>query len=217
MLLLTDCKFHDYVEELLYIESEQGPWDISGLQMDWKRLVYEINTIIEEYSNKDPEAFSGLRGKGELLLWHCLYFREGLAPHISPGVNPAFVLAMFQKESSFAKSTTKAFNFCNPGCIKCRADRYGRFIIPRHGAIGCDPESGLAIFGSMNDGIRAFFLLLNKSYKPGNNSSFNCYDVDTLIAHYCPTSECNTREYIRYVKMWMRVYSDRLSKLNSIQ
>lgn len=214
-LSLPGCDFIQYAEELLYPVDVPGPWDIGYLPNDYNGLVDEINAILEEYEGLDSEAFIGLKGKGELILRCCLYFRRGLAPQSISGVNPAFALAMFRMESSFAKSTTRAYRWRNPGCIKCGVDRYGHFRNRRLEAVGC--ESEFAMFRSMDDGIRAFFWLLNENYRPGSSDSFNCHDVESILRHYCPASAYETAKNIRSIKMWMRQYADRLAGLYNVQ
>jgi hypothetical protein len=65
------------------------PWDTSWLPSDSQHTVGRMDSIL---------SGTGLDGKGEVIL----------ANAVECGVNPAFALAMFRKEASFARPDSRA-------------------------------------------------------------------------------------------------------------
>ncbi len=173
------------------------PWDVSWLPADRQQVVAVINAIITSpETGGSPNA--GLKGFGETILKYSLTSIEGNPA----GVNPAFALAMFRKEANFATYGAAAANN-NPGNIICAGG-----TVPLYGAIRCNGRFG--VYASMEDGIKAYFWLLQYEYKPGGGRSHNCRDIPCIISHYAPSSENDTRQYIEQVTAWTRDFQDRI-------
>lgn len=183
------------------------PWDVTWLPNDQasrNRIAAEIDRIVV-----DPNAGSisgeksGLKGKGATIL---RYATESIDSNPN-GVNPAFALAMFRKEANFAALNTPANTQNNPGNIICTGF---------YGDTGCTGR--FAVFPTMDDGIKAYYWLLTREYKPG--SSFarkgGCKSIDCIIQIYCPPSDCDTNKYISQVSEWTNTYQSRLIKASRL-
>ena len=83
------------------------PWDVSWLPSDSQLIIDRINFIL---------STTGLEGQGATILDTAQ----------ESGVNPAFALAMFRKEASFAAPDTRANTNKNPGNISATGDCYGK-------------------------------------------------------------------------------------------
>jgi len=166
-----------------------SPWDTNWLPSDSTHVASKINSIL---------SGTGLEGKGEVITKYSLEF----------GVNPAFALAMFRKEASFADTNTRAYINKNPGNIiatgECRGLPKGSKCDGYYGEISTDGRFG--VYASMNDGIKAYFLLLNNEYKPGTPR--NCSDIRCIITAYCPPSECDSETYESQITNWTRQYQE---------
>lgn len=167
------------------------PWDTSWLPDDHDFLVDNINTIL---------AGKGMEGTGETILEAAFEY----------SVNPAFALAMFQKEAGFAKPGTMANANNNPGNIiatgNCRGKPAGSSCTGNYGEVSTNGRFG--IYESMIDGIRAYFMLLSREYQPG--AKRNCEDIPCIISHYAPPSENNTTLYIEQINRWAKDYQQRI-------
>lgn len=172
--------------------SETDPWDIRWLSLDSSTQIQKINEIL---------GTSGLEGEGETIFLNSQRY----------GVNPAFAMAMFRKESSFAARQTRAFRNRNPGNIiatgNCRGLPAGSTCSGYYGEIATDGRFG--IYPTFSAGIEAYYKLLNSEYKPG--SKRNCMDISCIIMSYCPPGECDVNVYEIQVTQWMQEYQCRLS------
>jgi hypothetical protein len=178
------------------------PWDTSWISPDAQarsRIIAAIDAIlIDPQSGSVSGSSSGLRGKGAIILQYSLASIDGNPA----GVNPAFALAMFLKEANFAKVGSIANTQNNPGNIRCTGV---------YGEVDC--KNRFAVFASMDDGIKAYFWLLTREYKPGGNFSNNrkCTTIACVVQPYCPPSECDTDAYISFVTKWTDTFQTRLS------
>jgi len=167
------------------------PWDIDWVPTDVNVVINRIDVIV---------AGSGLTEQGKAILDYSLEY----------GINPAFALAMFRKESSFAESHTRAYRTNNPGNIiatsDCRGLPSGSSCSGTYGEIGTDGRFG--VYASMEDGIRAYFALLAAEYKPGSRR--NCEDLSCIISAYCPAEECDEETYISQISDWTSQYQCQL-------
>ncbi|MBN1316372.1 MAG: glucosaminidase domain-containing protein [Anaerolineales bacterium] len=167
------------------------PWDTSWLPSDTQYITGRIDKIL---------SGTGLDGKGEEILKNSNEY----------GVNPAFALAMFRKEAIFAKVNTRAFENKNPGNIiatgDCRGLPNGSSCNGFYGEISTDGRFG--IYDNMNNGIKAYFSLLNNEYKPG--TSRDCSDIACIITVYCPPSDCDTATYISQITTWTQEYQEQI-------
>ena len=177
-------------------DSYPSPWDVSWLPGDQNQVINAINSIVTDPS-AGGSSDSGLAGHGSTILSYSLNSIAGNPA----GVNPAFTLAMFRKEANFARPGTIAYNQNNPGNLRCAG----------YGMIDC--QNGFAVFASMDDGIKAYFWMLQYQYKPGGGwpSNFNCADITCIITHYCPPSQCDTQGYIAQVGQWTQDFMARIS------
>jgi hypothetical protein len=168
-----------------------NPWDTSWLPDDHDFLVDNINKIL---------TGKGMEGTGETILESALKY----------GVNPAFALAMFQKEANFAKPGTLANVNNNPGNIiatgACRGKPAGSSCTGNYGEVGTNGRFG--IYASMQDGIKAYFMLLSREYQPGTH--YNCEDIPCIISKYAPSSENNTVLYIEQINRWAKDYQQKI-------
>jgi len=177
-------------------DSYPDPWDVSWLPGDQNQVINAINSIVTDPgAGGSPDA--GLAGYGSTILYYSLNSIGGNPA----GVNPAFALAMFRKEANFAKPGSIAYTQNNPGNLRCAG----------YGMIDC--QNGFAVFASMEDGIKAYFWMLQYQYKPGGGwpSNFNCTDITCIITHYCPSTQCDTQAYIDQVGQWTRDFMSRIS------
>lgn len=168
-------------------EKQPSPWDTSWLPTDRSHVVGKIDQIL---------SGSGLEGQGEAMLTYSLQH----------GVNPAFALAMFRKEASFAMPGTRAYTNKNPGNIiatgDCRGELAGTACTGVYGEISTDGRFG--IYASMQDGIHAYYLLLEREYMPG--TSRDCTTISCVISAYCPATECDTDRYVAQIATWTAQY-----------
>jgi hypothetical protein len=167
------------------------PWDTTWLPADHEVVIANINAII---------IGTGLENMGASILQNALAY----------GVNPAFALAMFRKEASFAKLGTISFANKNPGNIiatgACRGLTAGSSCSGNYGEISTNGRFG--IYGTMQDGIEAYFMLLNREYQPG--SRYNCSDITCIINIYAPPSENDSGLYIQQISSWTKDYQQRI-------
>ncbi len=129
-------------------------------------------------------AGTGLDGQGTVLI-------EAALAH---GVNPAFALAMFQKEAGFAAPGTRAYRNNNPGNIiatgQCRGLAAGSTCSGAYGEVGTDGRFG--VYASMADGVEAYFRLLAREY--GGLS------LREIVMRYCPPADaCDVDGYLATV------------------
>ena len=168
-----------------------SPWDTSWVPSDSQFAIDKINDLL---------SGTGLVGAGEEILYGSRQY----------GVNPAFTLAMFRKEASFAAQETRARSNNNPGNIiatgNCRGLPTGSSCSGVYGEISTDGRFG--VYASMADGIKAYFWLLEREYKPGTNR--NCSDIACIVTVYCPPSECETNKYIDQITGWTREYQSQI-------
>jgi hypothetical protein len=168
-----------------------SPWDVSWLPEDSEGVAGRIDGIL---------VGTGLAGRGQIILDNA---RNSV-------VNPAFALAMFRKEASFANPTTRAYANNNPGNINatggCKGLSAGSSCSGVYGEVGTDGRFG--IYASMKDGIAAYFRLLSREYRPGTKR--NCPDITCIIKAYCPSSECDTAAYITQITDWTTEYQSQI-------
>ncbi len=167
------------------------PWDTSWLPEDQELVVGYINNII---------SGTGMENTGSAILQDAFTY----------GVNPAFALAMFRKEASFAKVGTIAYANNNPGNIiatgGCRGLVAGSACNGNYGEISTNGRFG--VYSTMQDGVSAYFMLLNREYKPGTKR--NCEDINCIINAYAPPPENNTSLYIQQITGWTKDYQQKL-------
>jgi hypothetical protein len=170
---------------------DPDPWDISWLPNDQAFVIRNINQILNG---------SGLDGMGEFVLEYALAYQ----------VNPAFALAMFQKEANFAKPGTIAYSNKNPGNIiatgGCRGLDRGSACTGNYGEVSTNGRFG--IYATMQDGIKAYFMLLDRQYRPG--AQYNCEDIPCIISVYAPSSENNTTLYISQITNWTKDFQAKI-------
>lgn len=106
-------------------------------------------------------------------------------------VPPELALSMFAKEAQFASKGSKAHLNNNPGNI--------RFVGQEGATRG---EGGFAKWGSMEEGIEAYFKLMDSSYRQFLDKG----DIDGLVNKYAPPSENNSDLYSKQMKEWMAGY-----------
>jgi len=168
-----------------------SPWDISWIPADSQVAINNIDAILQG---------TGLAKQGSIILQYAKEF----------GVNPAFALAMFRKEASFAQPNTRAYRNNNPGNInatgECKGLPAGSSCSGIYGEIGTDGRFGK--YASMADGIKAYFMLMNREYQPGTKR--NCKDIACIIPYYCPPSECDTSAYIDLITKWTQEYQSKI-------
>lgn len=124
---------------------------------------------------------TGLEGKGELML--------RLSKKYDIPVELA--LAMFRKEASFNRFGYAPQNN-NPGNIRFKGQA---------GAVR--GAGGFAKWGTLDEGIEAYFKLLNG---PTYRKFVDRKDWDGLVNVYAPPSENDTGLYVRQVKQWITQY-----------
>lgn len=167
------------------------PWDTSWLPDDQDFIVDNINLILDG---------KGLEGTGDSILEYAFEY----------GVNPAFALAMFQKEANFAKPGTPANTNKNPGNIiatgDCRGKPKGSACVGNYGEVSVNGRFG--VYATMQDGIKAYFMLLAREYQPGTRH--NCSDVACIISFYAPSSENNTTLYIEQITRWSKDFQQKI-------
>lgn len=163
------------------------PWNTEYLSNDSNSMIDHTNTILEN---------TGLAGQGETII--------NLSKQY--GVNPAFTLAMFRKEASFADPRYRAYRNNNPGNINatgnCRDVSPNEPCSGVYGEISTDGRFG--IYQTMADGIEAYYLLLSSEYKPGTKR--DCDDITCIISAYAPSTENDTAAYINQVTNWTQGY-----------
>ena len=169
-----------------------SPWDVSWIPSDSQFASGKIDTILNG---------TGLSGQGSTILQDAQEF----------GVNPAFALAMFRKEASFAAPSTRANSNKNPGNIiatgNCRGLPTGSSCSGYYGEISTDGRFG--VYSNMADGVKAYFMLLSTEYKPGTRR--NCSDIACIITAYCPPSDCDDiSKYIDQIAQWAQEYQTQL-------
>ena len=173
-------------------QNQTDPWDTSLLQQESSIVIQRIDDIL---------AGSSLEGQGQAVFLESQTY----------AVNPAFALAMFRKESSFAAIHTRAYRNRNPGNIiatgNCRGLPSGATCSGNYGEISTDGRFG--VYANFQAGIEAYFKLLAREYKPG--SKRNCADILCVITAYCPPSECDVELYQQQVTQWMGEYQCRLA------
>ena len=172
-------------------DENPDPWDTLWLPNDSEFVAENINNIVGD---------DGLAGEGSIILMFALEY----------GVNPAFALAMFQKEANFARKGTIANAYKNPGNIIATGDCWGKpsgsLCTGIYGEISTDGRFG--IYESMQDGIKAYFMLLAREYKPGTTR--NCSDIECIINSYAPSSENNTALYVDQVSRWTKDFQQKI-------
>ena len=130
---------------------------------------------------------TGLEGKGEVIARLAQQYR----------VPPELALAMFRKEASFAKPGTLAARNNNPGNIK---------YVGQEGAV--EGERGFAKWATMDEGIEAFFKLLNKEpYRRWLDQG----DYRSIIFRYAPPSENDSELYLKQILDWMKEYRQKIA------
>lgn len=105
-------------------------------------------------------------------------------------------LAMFRKEASFAANGSLAARNNNPGNI--------RFVGQEGATRGA---SGFARWNSMDQGIEAYFGLLDRGYR----SFIDRRDWAGLVNKYAPPSENNSTQYTQQITQWMGEYRQRIN------
>ena len=128
---------------------------------------------------------TNLAGKGELI--------SQLAKKYN--VPAELALAMFRMEAGFAKNGTLAAKTNNPGNIK--------YV----GQTGTTKEGPNAKWKTMDEGIEAYFKLLDKGYRKFIDNK----DWAGLINKYAPPSENDTNDYVKNIKNWMADYRKRIN------
>jgi hypothetical protein len=168
-----------------------APWDVSWIPSDSQHMASKIDSILDG---------TGLSGQGKIIL------RDAQ----ENSVNPAFALAMFRKEATFAKPGSRAYSNKNPGNIiatgNCRGLPAGSSCSGNYGEVSTDGRFG--VYASMPDGIMAYFRLLRTEYQPGTKR--NCSDIACIITAYCPPSDCDTSAYIAQITEWTQQYQSQL-------
>ena len=175
------------VKEVLKCPDSTSPWDIEWLPRNSSDTSAQIDIIL---------ADSGLSNQGKTILEYSRQY----------GISPAFALAMFNKEATFASIKTRAYRNNNPGNIiatgNCNNLPANSSCNGNYGEISTDGRFG--IYASMNEGIEAYFKLLSREYKPGTKR--NCNDFRCIISAYCPPSECDVNKYVSQIEEWTIQY-----------
>lgn len=104
-------------------------------------------------------------------------------------------LAMFRKEASFATNGSLAQRNNNPGNI--------RYVGQQGATRGA---GGFARWNSMDEGIEAYFGLLDRGYR----SFIDNQDWAGMVNKYAPPSENDSALYTRQITQWMREYRQRI-------
>jgi hypothetical protein len=163
------------------------PWDTSWLPHDYREVADQLNEMLDG---------TGLADQGTLILELSIEY----------GINPAFALAMFNKEAEFAKQGTRAQRNNNPGNIiatgECRGKPAGTACSGNYGETSTDGRFG--VYPSMADGIAAYFKLLDSEYMPGTKR--DCESIECIISAYCPPEECETEQYVEQITGWSKDY-----------
>ena len=137
------------------------PWDINWLPADTVNAVIVIDRILDG---------TGLEGLGA----------TSLNLSTQHGINPAFALAMFRKEATFAADGTRARRNNNPGNIiatgECRGLPANSACSGNYGEVSTDGR--FAVFASMASGTEAYYLLLASEYAPGTKR--DCQDIHCI-------------------------------------
>lgn len=158
ILLLSGCTTTYHIEIPLTTQQSQNiissydcrasfsPWDIIWLPTDPGFIIQQIDNIL---------SGSGLSGSGNSIYYDAL----------DKQINPAFALAMFRIEASFAAPGTRANRNNNPGNIiatgECRGKPAGAACSGVYGEISTDGRFG--VYANMQSGIQAYFRLLIKN------------------------------------------------------
>ena len=168
-----------------------APWNINWLPVDHQHIIDKIESILNG---------TGMSGKGSLVLHYGLQYM----------VNPAFGLAMLRKESNFDQPGTQSNKNNDPGNILasggCENASAGDICIGLYGEISTDGKWG--VFQSLDEGIKAYFMMLNEEYGPSLTNS--CTDVACVVTIYCQYTGCDTAPTIDQVSQWTREYQDRI-------
>jgi hypothetical protein len=139
-----------------------SPWNVNWLPTYHDSVSQRIESIL---------AGKGLSGFGNTILQSALDYQG----------NPAFALAMFRKEASFAAPGTRANRNNNPGNInatgECRGKPAGSSCIKVYGEISTDGRFG--VYPDMSAGINAYYQLLHQEYAPGSKQ--NCSDISCIL------------------------------------
>ncbi len=104
-------------------------------------------------------------------------------------------LSMFRMEAGFAKPGTLAAKTNNPGNIK--------YV----GQAGATKEGPNAKWKTMDEGIEAYFKLLDKGYRKFIDNK----DWSGLVNKYAPPSENDTNDYINNINNWMSGYRQKIN------
>ncbi len=111
-------------------------------------------------------------------------------------IPPELALAMFRMEAGFASTGSLAQRNNNPGNI-----RFNNQEGATRGA------NGFARWPSMEDGVRAYFRLLDRGYR----SFIDRQDWAGLVNKYAPPVENDSNAYTRNIVRWMSDYRARIS------
>lgn len=174
-----------------------NPWDIFWLPSDKQGTVNQLNSILNG---------TGLSGQGNTIINLSVEYQ----------INPAFALAMFKKEASFAIEGSRAYRNNNPGNIRptgdCKGKAGGSACNGLYGEISTDGSFG--IYPDMVAGIKAYYMLLNSNYRP--DTKRNCQDIACIISAYAPSSENDTNSYIKQVTDWTTQYQCEILSSNNV-
>ncbi|GAB4481743.1 MAG: hypothetical protein Kow00124_29820 [Anaerolineae bacterium] len=159
----------------LHAQDEIDPWDagwIADEEQARRGAARAVDVIV---------TGTGLEGQGATII-------EAALAH---GVNPAFALAMFEKEASFAAPDTRAYRNNNPGNIiatgACRGLAAGSACRGAYGEVSTDGRFG--VYASMADGVGAYFRLLAREY--------GGLTLREIVIRYCPPADrCDVEAYL---------------------
>ncbi len=166
---------------LTQAQSTLSPWDVSWIPSDSTgraKIVGEINSIL---------GGTGMAGMGQAILDNAIIYK----------VNPALALAQFRKEASFAASGTLGAINNNPGNIIYTGGYYGES--GKNGRFGA--------YASMADGIKAFYMLLDRQYK-------DLSTVQQIVNRYAPSGDGdnNPTQYAAQISGWGATYQAQMIK-----
>src|SRR3989344_3832612 len=158
--------------------NDSEPREIVDVPLGNLKVVGKPSISIETIDKILSNAGSPAVGKGNV------FFDEG----VRYGIDPAFALAFFAKESTYGKfgvaKKTKSI-----GNIKYNKN--------------CDSKYGAyCSYDSWDNGVKAWYELISGSSYVGSGLD----TVEKIIPKYCPASECDVNQYIRDIRTFVENY-----------
>ena len=160
--------------------NDSKPREIVDVPLGNLKVVGKPSISIETIDKVLSNAGSPAVGKGSV------FFNEG----VRYGIDPAFALAFFAKESTYGKfgvaKYTRSIGNLEYVAGKCVSKYNKRWCVYR----------------SWDDGIVAWYGLISGPAYVGSGLD----SVEKIIPKYCPASECDVNQYIRDIRTFVENY-----------